>query len=1309
MRIKITGQKRLPKFQMRGLFNDCPQGYMDDGFGNCIPDIDNIPSRPSNMMPSASPTAGMVQDETGNWIYPEQLEANRIWMGQGVGSKGQPITGTTNPMGQKVGGPGAINQTAAQNKKTFRQSNYILPSMINAGMSMFSDLMQGIDNYNTNTQYAKELGQSANFVTAPGGERGNLLMNVGTPGMITTPTPFAGRPVREYMGYPAYYSESLYNSRNRFMAQRGALVPFDIPPTVKGAPYPDYMPGSGGNMNYERYMSQGYYPGGNAGPVGGATAPTPAQDASSKDAATKPVDKSDVTSIDSEASSTASASSEIAMPLKDFKITSGFGPRKSPKKGASSSHNGIDLAAPVNSIVYSPMDGVVENIYSNDKGGKQLIIRHNDGSKSGFAHLNDYTVTIGDKVTRGQQVALSGNSGISTGPHLHFTFRDATGKFVDPSHLFNVKGVSGEKSNKTNISNWDHNNPGNIHIEGDFAKVYGGIKGRKDGNGHVAIFPDMETGLKAMRDLIFGSAYNNLSISEARNKWVTGNPKQQTSSTPYIVKEVGTDIKLNQLNEKQKKKVFEEFVKWEDRKIYNQLKQQGYFEEGGEIPEDNMLQDNPNSMKIRITGTSDKRQYAEGGRTVGDQMGYGLYRGQGVRDFKSFEEAPVDSEIRSVYPKASEKDNPNIEVEGGEMIIAKDGMSVYDVNGKKHSQGGVPVNVEPGSYVVSDYITAPSFLKEVMGFDVESNKKKDNTWAKLLGSKVNAKDYNRLAEIIKTAQGGGITDQFELSTAMNKFGVYQDYMSKAVLGGELTKGMMGKEYDIPSLAMPAMMKLMRMQGMGDLLAQVIQTNPPKNMEELSEALGMTAPQQPQEQEEESPEMMMHGGLHKFQTDGEVDVDINGRKIRATKVKDKTQIPQGYIPYDPNNYPNLYWQQGQEGISGQPGSLGVTPRRSSRKGDWRPMVKALAEKGATWEEITAYKPGVGRIVLPREDVKRFWETYYQPLEGTKGKEGTPDLYATFDTPDESTSESTSGEKDKGDKTSSYDLKKKEEDKKRVYSTYSQVLQKRPFEEDILGFAAAQYDPYRNVPPYQAKWQPRYTDAKQISTDAYNRLLQSQGAMAMAGNDLYGGAPQTRAARQMQVNASLLPEIQKNTLDTGLQNIQFATANEQMNNQIYNQAAREEALANTQLADKNAVFISNVDRSNMDKFAQKKAAFINTVANANKQYLMNQMYPQAAFDPLSYNMYFKPGSGYSVADTNPFGFGTGLGGDGYAQYRNFITQNKLDPNNPFDKLYLQQIMFNKNPMAAMMMMNMADANNPRQSKQGGYIPEYRVGGW
>jgi hypothetical protein len=91
-----------------------------------------------------------------------------------------------------------------------------------------------------------------------------------------------------------------------------------------------------------------------------------------------------------------------------------------------------------------------------------------------------------------------------------------------------------------------------------------------------------------MNTLLFGPNYVNLTISQARNKWVTGNPNNPTSSTPNIIKEMGDDRTLNELTPKERMKLMSEFVKWEDRRMYKKLKSLNMFQDGGENQDDDI-------------------------------------------------------------------------------------------------------------------------------------------------------------------------------------------------------------------------------------------------------------------------------------------------------------------------------------------------------------------------------------------------------------------------------------------------------------------------------------------------------------------------------------------------------------------------------------------------------------------------------------------------------------------------------------------------------------------------------------------------
>ena len=100
-------------------------------------------------------------------------------------------------------------------------------------------------------------------------------------------------------------------------------------------------------------------------------------------------------------------------------ISSYYGQRPSPTAGASSNHGAVDI--PVSyAPVYAPADGKVIIARSLSGYGNYIMIDHGNGYYTGFGHLSAYNVSEGQTVSRGQQIATSGNTGISTGPHLHY-------------------------------------------------------------------------------------------------------------------------------------------------------------------------------------------------------------------------------------------------------------------------------------------------------------------------------------------------------------------------------------------------------------------------------------------------------------------------------------------------------------------------------------------------------------------------------------------------------------------------------------------------------------------------------------------------------------------------------------------------------------------------------------------------------------------------------------------------------------------------------------------------------------------------
>jgi murein DD-endopeptidase MepM/ murein hydrolase activator NlpD len=111
-------------------------------------------------------------------------------------------------------------------------------------------------------------------------------------------------------------------------------------------------------------------------------------------------------------------------------------------------HNGIDIAMPEGTELRSVVDGVVERVFDGSgKIGEGVVIKLEDGTRAIYGHMSDVDVKVGERIEAGELIGLSGNTGNSTGPHLHFgIMRD--GQFVDPSPLAeplaNMSGNVGE-------------------------------------------------------------------------------------------------------------------------------------------------------------------------------------------------------------------------------------------------------------------------------------------------------------------------------------------------------------------------------------------------------------------------------------------------------------------------------------------------------------------------------------------------------------------------------------------------------------------------------------------------------------------------------------------------------------------------------------------------------------------------------------------------------------------------------------------------------------------------------------------------
>lgn len=110
-------------------------------------------------------------------------------------------------------------------------------------------------------------------------------------------------------------------------------------------------------------------------------------------------------------------------PINGGRLTSRFGKRNAPTKGASTYHKGVDWAISSGSSVYASSGGTVTKAGWGSGYGYVVYINHGNGTETRYAHLSKVLVSKGQKVKQGERIAKSGNTGVSTGPHLHFEIR----------------------------------------------------------------------------------------------------------------------------------------------------------------------------------------------------------------------------------------------------------------------------------------------------------------------------------------------------------------------------------------------------------------------------------------------------------------------------------------------------------------------------------------------------------------------------------------------------------------------------------------------------------------------------------------------------------------------------------------------------------------------------------------------------------------------------------------------------------------------------------------------------------------------
>lgn len=156
-----------------------------------------------------------------------------------------------------------------------------------------------------------------------------------------------------------------------------------------------------------------------------------------------------------ESSNAASGGSDFSgtlyWPTDGTEITSYFGPREAPTAGASTNHGAIDIGVSTGTNVYACLDGTVTIAQYSDSAGNYIEIDHGNGYVTKYMHNSQLKVSVGDKVTAGQVIALSGSTGYSTGPHVHFQI-EKDGEKVDPLTFKYNNGMGASSSSSDSSS-----------------------------------------------------------------------------------------------------------------------------------------------------------------------------------------------------------------------------------------------------------------------------------------------------------------------------------------------------------------------------------------------------------------------------------------------------------------------------------------------------------------------------------------------------------------------------------------------------------------------------------------------------------------------------------------------------------------------------------------------------------------------------------------------------------------------------------------------------------------------------------------
>ena len=143
----------------------------------------------------------------------------------------------------------------------------------------------------------------------------------------------------------------------------------------------------------------------------------------------------------------------------EYDITSDYGNRVHPITKEYKLHSGIDYAVPENTSIKSNVSGtVVTSSYDADGYGNYVVIKDNNDKLHYYAHLNSSSVNVGDVINKNDEIGLSGNTGMSTGAHLHYEIRNEDNQSINPSiYVTTTTGNYNFLDANTNLEEWNDN------------------------------------------------------------------------------------------------------------------------------------------------------------------------------------------------------------------------------------------------------------------------------------------------------------------------------------------------------------------------------------------------------------------------------------------------------------------------------------------------------------------------------------------------------------------------------------------------------------------------------------------------------------------------------------------------------------------------------------------------------------------------------------------------------------------------------------------------------------------------------------